>query len=108
MLKLSVEGFLRTTGPQSNGHLIGQLWTAVASAPLGDMDRAIEIMEHVRDKRKEQYGPDDSFGVAAQIFAGDLCRKAKKEDKALENIKPALSSRRAFWPLSHFQTSILH
>jgi tetratricopeptide (TPR) repeat protein len=103
-LKLSVEGFIRTTGSQSNGHLIGQLWTAVAYASLGDVKRAIKILESVRDKRKEQYGPDDSFGIAAQIFAGDLYRKLNVEGKALENIKPALSSRRAFWPLSHFLT----
>lgn len=95
-LELSVEGFIRTTGPQSNGHLIEQLWTAAASAVLGNMKRAIEMLEYVRDKREEQYGPDDSFGIAVQIFAGDLYRKVNVPGKALENIEPALSSRRAF------------
>ncbi|KAF5657595.1 hypothetical protein FHETE_10354 [Fusarium heterosporum] len=103
-LKLSEEGFIRAAGLHSNGHLVVQLWTAVISASLRDMKSSIKILELVRDKRKEQYGPDDSFGIAAQIFAGDLYRKLGVEGKALENIKPALSSRRAFWPVSHFLT----
>jgi tetratricopeptide (TPR) repeat protein len=97
-------GFIRTTGPQSNGYLIGQLWYAVANASAGNMDQAIKMLEFVRDKRKEQYGPEDSFGIATQVFAGDLYRKLKIKDKALENIKPALDFRRGFWPISHFLT----
>ncbi|KAF9761850.1 hypothetical protein IL306_003658 [Fusarium sp. DS 682] len=62
------------------------------------------MMEFVRDKRKEQYGPEDSFGVSTQIFVGDLYRKLGAEEEALKNIKPALSFRRGFWPISHFLT----
>ncbi|KAF4996647.1 hypothetical protein FGRMN_4393 [Fusarium graminum] len=100
----SMAGFIRTTGPQSNGYLIGQLWYAVANASAGHVQQAIEMLEFVRDKRKEQYGPEDSFGIATQIFAGDLYRKIKVETKALDNIKPALTFRRGFWPISHFMT----
>ncbi|KAF5678633.1 hypothetical protein FHETE_1185 [Fusarium heterosporum] len=100
----SMAGFIRTTGPQSNGYLIGQLWYAVANASAGHIEQAIEMLEFVRDKRKEQYGPEDSFGIATQIFAGDLYRKIKVETKALDNIKPALTFRRGFWPISHFMT----
>lgn len=100
----AMAGFIRTTGPQSNGYLIGQLWYAVAHASAGHMEQAIKMLEFVRDKRKEQYGPDDSFGIATQVFAGDLYRKLKVKEKALDNIKPALDFRRGFWPISHFLT----
>ncbi|KAM0214072.1 hypothetical protein ACHAQI_003692 [Fusarium lateritium] len=100
----AMAGFIRITGPQSNGYLIGQLWYAVANASAGHVEQAIKMLEYVRDKRKEQYGPEDSFGIATQIFAGDLYRKVKVEEEALENIKPALSFRRGFWPISHFLT----
>jgi tetratricopeptide (TPR) repeat protein len=100
----AMAGFIRTTGPQSNGYLIGQLWYAVAHASSGHTEQAIKMLEYVRDKRKEQYGPEDSFGIATQVFAGDLYRKLKVKEQALENIKPALEFRRGFWPISHFLT----
>ncbi|KAG5657886.1 hypothetical protein KAF25_007919 [Fusarium avenaceum] len=100
----AMAGFIRTTGPQSNGYLVGQLWYAVAHASAGNTEQAIKMLEFVRDKRKEQYGPEDSFGIATQVFAGDLYRKLKVEENALENIKPALDFRRGFWPISHFLT----
>jgi tetratricopeptide (TPR) repeat protein len=100
----SLAGFIRTTGPQSNGSLIAQLWYAVANASAGQIEQAIKMMEFVRDKRREQYGPEDSFGIATQIFMGDLYRKLGDEEKALENIEPALRFRRGFWPISHFMT----
>ncbi|KAF4341381.1 hypothetical protein FBEOM_4730 [Fusarium beomiforme] len=100
----SLAGFIRTTGPQSNGYLIAQLWYAVANASAGHIGQAIKMMEFIRDKRKEQYGPEDSFGVATQIFVGDLYRKLGSEREALQNIEPALRFRRGFWPISHFLT----
>jgi tetratricopeptide (TPR) repeat protein len=100
----AMAGFIRTTGPKSNGYLIGQLWYAVANASAGHMEQAIEMLEFVRDKRKEQYGPEDAFGIATQLFVGDLYRKLEVKEKAFENIKPALDFRRGFWPISHFLT----
>ncbi|RBR25208.1 uncharacterized protein FIESC28_01943 [Fusarium coffeatum] len=100
----SLTGFMKTTGPQSNGYLIAQLWYAVATASAGHIEQAIKLMEFVRDKRKEQYGPEDSFGIATQIFVGDLHRKLGAEEEALLNIKPGLKFRHGFWPISHFLT----
>jgi hypothetical protein len=100
----SLAGFMRTTGPQSHGYLGAQLWYAVVNASAGHIEQAIKLMEFVRDKRKEQYGPEDSFGIATQIFVGDLHRKLGAEEQALLNIKPGLKFRRGFWPISHFLT----
>ncbi|KAF4975552.1 hypothetical protein FZEAL_7667 [Fusarium zealandicum] len=100
----AVAGFFRTSGPQSNGFLVAQLWYAVVDATTGHTTQAIKMMEHVRDKRKEQYGPEDSFGIATQLFAGDLYRKLGKKEEALANIKPGLEFRRGFWAISHFLT----
>ncbi|RFN52133.1 hypothetical protein FIE12Z_3685 [Fusarium flagelliforme] len=100
----SLAGFMRTTGPQSNGYLSAQLWFAVVNASAGHIEQAIKLMEFVRDKRKEQYGPEDSFGITTQIFVGDLHRKLGAEEEALLNIKPGLKFRRGFWPISHFLT----
>ncbi|CCT73958.1 uncharacterized protein FFUJ_09206 [Fusarium fujikuroi IMI 58289] len=100
----SLEGFFRTLGPGSNGYLIAQLWYAVANASAGHIEQGIKLLESVRDKRKEQYGPKDSFGITTQIFLGDLYRKLGSDEGALQNILPALSFRRSFWQLSHFLT----
>ncbi|KAJ4122983.1 hypothetical protein NW768_009974 [Fusarium equiseti] len=100
----SLAGFMRTTGPQSNGYLAGQLWYAVVHASTGRVEQAIKLMEFVRDKRKEQYGPEDSFGIVTQIFVGDLHRRLGAEEEALLNIEPGLKFRRGFWPISHFLT----
>ncbi|KAF4955751.1 hypothetical protein FGADI_4322 [Fusarium gaditjirri] len=100
----SLEGFFRTLGPESNGYLIAQLWYAVVHASAGHIEQGIKLLESVRDKRKEQYGPKDSFGVATQIFLGDLYRKLGSDEGALQNIQPALGFRRSFWHLSHFLT----
>ncbi|KAF5606654.1 tetratricopeptide-like helical [Fusarium subglutinans] len=100
----SLEGLFRILGPQSNGYLIAQLWYAVANASAGHIEQGIKLLEFVRDKRKEQYGPKDSFGVTTQIFLGDLYRKLGSDEGALQNIQPALGFRRSFWHLSHFLT----
>ncbi|KAL2681116.1 hypothetical protein Neosp_008719 [[Neocosmospora] mangrovei] len=62
------------------------------------------MMEYVREKREERYGPDDSFGMATKIFAGDLYRKLEKKEEALANIEPGLEFRRGFRSKSHFLT----
>ncbi|KAF5644071.1 hypothetical protein F52700_2639 [Fusarium sp. NRRL 52700] len=100
----SLEGFFRILGPESNGYLIAQLWYAVTNASAGHIEQSIKLLESVRDKRKEQFGPEDSFGVATQIFLGDLYRKLGSEEGALQNVEPALSFRRSFWHISHFLT----
>ncbi|KAF5557571.1 hypothetical protein FPHYL_7658 [Fusarium phyllophilum] len=99
----SLEGFLRISGPENNGYLIAQLWYAVANASAGHIEQSFKLVESVRDKRKEQYGPKDSFGVTTQIL-GDLYRKLGSDEGALQNIQPALGFRRSFWQLSHFLT----
>ncbi|KAG5772428.1 hypothetical protein H9Q69_000467 [Fusarium xylarioides] len=100
----SLEGLFRILGPESNDYLIAQLWYAVANASAGHIEQSIKLLESVRDKRKEQYGPKDSFGVTTQIFLGDLYRKLGSDEGALQNIQPALGFRRSFWQLSHFLT----
>ncbi|RMJ01885.1 hypothetical protein CDV36_015591 [Fusarium kuroshium] len=104
ILTSAAAGFLRTSGPESNGFLITQLWSAVADASVGHTSQAIKMMEYVREKREERYGPDDSFGMATKIFVGDLYRKLEKKEEALANIEPGFEFRRGFWPKSHFLT----
>ncbi|KAF4472625.1 hypothetical protein FALBO_492 [Fusarium albosuccineum] len=103
-LTTAVAGFLRTSGPESNGFLVAQLWYAIVDTSVGHMDQGIKLLEYVRDKRKEQYGPEDSFGIATQLFVGDLYRRLGKKEQALTNIEPGLKFRRGFWSISHFMT----
>ncbi|KAF4471724.1 hypothetical protein FALBO_1364 [Fusarium albosuccineum] len=103
-LSQALDGFKRTTGPKSNGALNARLWYAIVDASVGPTDQSIKAMEWVRDERKKQYGLEDSFGIAAELFLGDLYRRFCKKAEALANIKPGLEFRRCFWPISHFLT----
>ncbi|KAF5007691.1 hypothetical protein FDECE_5991 [Fusarium decemcellulare] len=103
-LSQALEGFNRTTGPESNGALVVQLWYAIVDTSVGHTDKSIRTMQRVRDERKKQYGLEDSFGIAAQLFLGDLYRRPGEKEQALTSIKPGLEFRRGFWPISHFLT----
>ena len=99
-ISTAMDGFLRTSGPKSNGYLMAVIWYAHVSASPGNMQTSIKELEGVCKTREEQYGPDDAFVMSVRLHMGNLYRICGEHDKALSNIKPAVEFRRQFLPIS--------
>ncbi|KAJ6439251.1 endonuclease/exonuclease/phosphatase [Purpureocillium lavendulum] len=73
-------------------------------ALVGHHMRSLRTIEHVRQIREEQYGPDDSFAVTTRCFTGGMYRIVGDKEQALANLERGLRFRQQFLPICDLLT----
>lgn len=92
---------LRLAGPESWQYLGAQWWYAKCLAQLNQPDVALEIMQFVFQKRRDQFGTHDPFATVVQISIGEVLRLLGRHEASATHLEEAIAARRAEFDVSH-------
>ncbi|TPX12654.1 uncharacterized protein E0L32_000831 [Thyridium curvatum] len=89
----AADGILQLDTPNANAYLAARLWYCYPLIEMGQLDKALGILKHIFDTRREKYGETDLFAASAQYSMGDIQRKLGDKDTSLQNLNEAYEVR---------------
>ncbi|KAH8688945.1 hypothetical protein GQ44DRAFT_833163 [Phaeosphaeriaceae sp. PMI808] len=98
--KVSAES-LGLLGPDSWLYLAAQWWYAQGVAYMGQLDLGLRIFQSVIQKRRELFGPGDSFANLVQINVGEIQLLLGRHEESIATIRDIVMWRRDVYPLSN-------
>ncbi|KAH6619654.1 hypothetical protein B0J18DRAFT_492436 [Chaetomium sp. MPI-SDFR-AT-0129] len=93
-------GILKTLGPDSWQYTGAQMWYAFALAQLNRLDEAADLLQAVRQRRRDQFGPQDTFATAVQIALAEVLQMLGRDAEAIDYLQLTLEERRGTYSLS--------
>ncbi|KAK4223968.1 hypothetical protein QBC38DRAFT_35086 [Podospora fimiseda] len=96
--KLSADS-LAIMGPDSWIYLGAQWWLALGLAYLGQLESALSTAQSVVKKRRDLFGPTDTFGDIVQITVGEMQLLLGRYDEAIASISDVMIRTREGCPL---------
>ncbi|RYP45747.1 hypothetical protein DL768_007955 [Monosporascus sp. mg162] len=94
-------GTLGLLGPDSWLYLAAQWWYAQGVAYMGQLDLGLRIFQSVIRKRRELFGPGDTFANVVQTTVGEIQLLLGRRDESIATIRDMVMWVRGIYPLSH-------
>ncbi|KAK3689331.1 hypothetical protein B0T22DRAFT_536274 [Podospora appendiculata] len=100
--KRAAIGFMELYGMDSKQYLSAQLWYCYPLIETNQLDKALDILQLIWNKRREEYGAGDLFAASAQYSIGVIQHKQGQQVEGIKNLREAFQVRHQLVPLTSF------
>ncbi|KAK3317553.1 hypothetical protein B0T19DRAFT_293589 [Cercophora scortea] len=100
--KRAVIGFMGLFGVDSKPYLSAELWYCYPLIETNQLSQALDILQLIWNKRREEYGAGDLFAASVQYSIGVIQHKQGREVESIKNLQEAFHVRNQLVPLTSF------
>lgn len=98
---MTLAGFLKVVGPDRWQYLATQMWYARCLSYMGQLDLALELLQSVVQRRRELFGPGDTFANFVHLNVAEVQLLLRHNQEAVTTIQDLIAWRRETYPIAN-------